>query len=142
MKTPQTGFTLVELAVVILVLGLLAAFAIPRLPAFTANARAASVNAVAGALRSSVALTKLAWTAAGAVGGTVTMADGQVVNVASGIPAGTAAGIGAALESIDGYAIDYGDPTAVTFRPTGGSATCEARYNGTTGVVTVATNGC
>jgi MSHA pilin protein MshA len=47
----QRAFTLVELVVVIVVLGVLAAYAVPRFVGMDANARAASVNALAGALR-------------------------------------------------------------------------------------------
>lgn len=46
------GFTLVELAVVITILGVLAAFAIPRFLSLDSAARAASVQALAGTLRS------------------------------------------------------------------------------------------
>ncbi len=48
---PHAGFTLVELVVVIVVLGLLAAFAVPRYLALESSARIAAVNGLAGALR-------------------------------------------------------------------------------------------
>jgi len=54
-----------------------------------------------------------------------------------------ATGIGRAITSTDGFTVDYTTTTAVTFRPTnGGSATCQASYNDTTGAVTVTTTGC
>lgn len=136
----QQGFTLIELVMVIVILGILAAVALPKFADLSGNARAASVNGVAGGLRSAVAITKSAYLAAG--NSAATTVNGVTVAAGTGIPAGTAAGIGTAMESLDGYTVDYTTATAVTFRPTGGSATCQAAYNGTTGIVTVTVSGC
>jgi len=143
----QAGFTLVELIVVIVVLGILAATALPKFVNVSQDARRASVEGITGALRSSVSLVQAKYYATGnTTATTVRMQDGSDVVVAAGtgIPAGTAAGIGAALQSMDGFTADYASATAVTFRPaSGGSATCQVTYNGTTGLVsTPITNGC
>ncbi len=137
----QAGFTLVELIVVIVVLGILAATALPKFINVSKEARSASVNGVTGALRSAVSLVQAKYYAAGNTAATtVAMQDGSTVTVAAstGVPAGTAAGIGAALQSTEGFTVDYTTATAVTFRPTnGGGANCQVTYNGTTGAVSV-----
>ncbi|HZF31373.1 MAG TPA: prepilin-type N-terminal cleavage/methylation domain-containing protein [Gammaproteobacteria bacterium] len=59
----QSGFTLIELVVVITILGILAAFAIPRFAALDAQARTAARDALAGSLRSGAALAHAMWLA-------------------------------------------------------------------------------
>ena len=142
MKTKQQGFTLVELVVVIVILGILAATAIPKYASYTKEARIASLNGLAGAIRSAVVVVQGRYIATGAVAGPVLMADG-VSSVATsagangGIPTAVAGGIDVAMNTGGTFSFAAGlfslAPTAI--------AGCDVTY-AATGLVTVNPGSC
>ncbi|PAU76377.1 pilin [Halovibrio salipaludis] len=64
----QSGFTLIELVVVIVIIAILAATVLPRFAELSEEAHRASVQGTAGAFGSAVALVKAQWTGNGASG--------------------------------------------------------------------------
>ncbi len=64
----QGGFTLIELIMVIVILGILSAFALPKFADLSGSAQVASVEGVRAALKSGAAIAHAQWLANGSTG--------------------------------------------------------------------------
>lgn len=145
----QGGFTLIELVVVIVILGLLAATALPRFINVSDEAREASINGVAGGLRSAASLARAQYIVNGSNGATTITMEGQSVNVLTGSTVGgrptqATTGIDVAMSPPDGYTVDHSGAVSTYTPDNGGSATCQVRYDAdaTGDPVTVDVSGC
>ena len=163
MRKQQAGFTLIEIVMVIVILGILAAFALPRFADLTGEAREASVRGLAGALKSAASIARAQQLATNTPLSQPVTLDGISVAMSAGYPTATqgtgntpsgiedAAGVSDQDYTIAHTAAGGGNPALVTFSVAGGSGTCEAVYTeatesggsiSTSFIVTVDVSGC
>jgi MSHA pilin protein MshA len=106
---------------VITILGILAAFAIPRFASLDTQARTAARDALAGSVRSGAALSHALWLAQGQPAN-VTM-EGQTITMVNGYP--NLATIDDTIGDLTGFT--YAAGTGI-FTKTGAAATCTVTY--------------
>ncbi len=140
------GFTLIELIVVILILGILAAIAAPKFINLTGQSRVSALNGLRGAVNSAATLANGLQVSQGLTSNASITIEGVTVAMVNGYPSQAAGGIDLAVRF---DAATFSTTGSMTFQVTGApdSANCKFTYSDATAtqppaIPVSATSGC
>ena len=139
----QTGFTLIELVVIIVILGILSAVAVPKFIDMQVDARRASIASLYGSVQSGSVLTRAQVLVQGQTAATTIDIAGESIPLVNGYP--SADGIVSVLDLQGFTATPVGTTTTFTIEGYNGS-NCQVEYTeaepGDTPTIVMVNSGC
>ena len=139
MQRNQEGFTLIELVIVIVILGILSAFALPRFADLGGDARGATLQGAQGSVKSAAAIAHSKWLAEGGEPTEISLENAPNVSMSGeGYPTSDSSGIGTAAQIDTDFTLTAGsdvDTDSATIQVDGAAtpSECQFQYDPQTG---------